>query len=295
MTLKSMTGFGRAAGPVGEGSGEILARSVNHRSLDLTVKVREADIALEPVVRGVFSRRLSRGKVEVTVRLKRANPEAYDVVFNEALLEAVIARLTSAAAKFPLTTRLEARDLLTIPQIFSVENGATEFSREELAPVEGLAESAAAALTAMRETEGRAVESELRSRIAKLQSRSGRLSARRDEITRGIHAALRERITALFSDVSLEPGRIEQEAALAAERSDVYEELQRLAAHLDQAGRLVASAEEPVGKKLDFLSQEILRELNTLGSKARDLQLTRDVLEMKADLEAIREQIPNIE
>ncbi|HTD51387.1 MAG TPA: DUF1732 domain-containing protein, partial [Thermoanaerobaculia bacterium] len=137
--------------------------------------------------------------------------------------------------------------------------------------------------------------SELRSRIEKLQSRSGRLSARRDEITRGIHAALRERIAALFSDVSLEPGRIEQEAALAAERSDVSEELQRLAAHLDQAGRLVASAEEPVGKKLDFLSQEILRELNTLGSKARDLQLTRDVLEMKADLEAIREQIPNIE
>jgi uncharacterized protein (TIGR00255 family) len=290
-----MTGFGRASGPVGDGVGEVTARSVNHRSLDLTVRVRESDAAFEPVIRTVFARRLSRGKVEVTLRLKRTNPEGCEVVLNEALLEAVLARFAALAARLPAAPRLEARDLITIPQIFSVENGASEFSPAEVAAVEDLTDRAASALVAMRETEGRTLAAELEARIRRLRSQLGRLSDRRVEITRGIHATLRERIQALFPDVSLDEGRLEQEAALAADRSDIAEELQRLEAHLEQLGQLVGSATEPVGKKLDFLSQEILRELNTLGSKARDLQLIREVLDMKSDLEAIREQIPNIE
>ena len=295
MSLKSMTGFGRAAGPVGDGSAEILARSVNHRSLDLTIKVREADLSLEPLVRGVFSRKLSRGKVEVSLRVKRAAADDYQVNLNEPLLEATLARLALLAAKFPVVGRLEGRDILAIPQIFSIENGAAQFSPEEKTAVEKLAEEAANALTLMRETEGREIAAEIGSRLEKLQSRALRIAARREELTRNIHAVLRERMKTLFPEVTFDPGRLEQEAALAAERSDVSEELQRLQAHLEQAARLVAEAGEPAGKRLDFLSQEILREINTLGSKARDLQLTRDVLDMKADLEAIREQIPNVE
>ncbi|HEY6930717.1 MAG TPA: YicC/YloC family endoribonuclease [Thermoanaerobaculia bacterium] len=295
MGLKSMTGFGRAAGPVGEGSAEIVARSVNHRSLDLTVKVREADLSLEPLIRGVFSRKLSRGKVEVSLRVKRATADDYQVTLNEPLLEATLARLALLAAKFPVAARLEGRDILSIPQIFSIENGAAEFSPDEKAAVEKLAEEAADALTEMRETEGREIAAEIGSRLEKLRICASRLAARREEITRSIHETLRERVKALFPDVTFEAGRLEQEAALAAERSDVSEELQRLQAHLEQATRLIAAAGEPAGKRLDFLSQEILREINTLGSKARDLQLTRDVLEMKAELEAIREQIPNVE
>jgi uncharacterized protein (TIGR00255 family) len=290
-----MTGFGRASGPVGEGIGEVTARSVNHRSLDLTVRVRESDAALEPVIRTALARRLSRGKVEVTLRLKRANPQGSEVLLNETLLEAVLARFAALAARLPVAARLEARDLITIPQIFSVESGASEFSPAEVAAVEELTDRAASALVGMREAEGRTLASELEARIRRLRSQLARLSDRRVEITRAIHATLRERIQTLFPDVSLDQGRLEQEAALAADRSDIAEELQRLEAHLDQLGQLVVSATEPVGKKLDFLSQEILRELNTLGSKARDLQLIREVLDMKSELEAIREQIPNIE
>jgi uncharacterized protein (TIGR00255 family) len=295
MSLRSMTGFGRASGPVGEGTGEILARSVNHRSLDLTVRLREPDMALEPAVRSAFARQLARGKVEVTVRIQRADAEGYDVVLNERLLEAVLARFARLAAKFPVAARLEARDIIGIPQIFSVENGAAEFSEKEIADVAELADRAAAAVVAMREGEGRAIALDLGARITRLQSRAARLHERREEITRSIHANLRERIAALFPDVTLDAGRLEQEAALAADRSDVAEELQRLQAHVEQFGRHLETAQEPVGKKLDFLSQEILRELNTLGSKARDLPLIRDVLEMKSELESIREQIPNIE
>jgi uncharacterized protein (TIGR00255 family) len=98
-----------------------------------------------------------------------------------------------------------------------------------------------------------------------------------------------------MSEVGLDPGRLEQEAALAADRSDVAEELQRLEGHLEQFGTLLVSSREPVGKKLDFLAQEILRELNTLGSKGRDLQMIREVLEMKSEIEKVREQVQNLE
>ena len=110
-----------------------------------------------------------------------------------------------------------------------------------------------------------------------------------------VRAEIYERLRPLLSEPGLDPGRLEQEAALAADRSDVAEELQRLEGHLQQFASLLSSSDEPVGKKLDFLAQEILRELNTLGSKGRDLQMIREVLEMKSETEKIREQVQNLE
>ena len=294
--IRSMTGFGRARGPMGpDASAEIVSRSVNHRFLDLTVKVRETDNELEPVLRRVFSRHLARGKVEVTLRVKRGAGAEREVSIDEGLLEAVLARFAALSAKYPVAGRLEARDLLTIPQIFSVETGAEGFTPEEVSAVAGVAEEAAAALVGMRETEGRLVGADLADRIGLLRGKVRLLAARREEITQTIHATLRERLQTLFPQVAFDSGRLEQEAALAADRSDIAEELQRLEGHLEQFGHLLDSADGPVGKRLDFLSQEILRELNTLGSKARDLALTREVLEMKSETEKVREQVQNVE
>jgi uncharacterized protein (TIGR00255 family) len=291
-----MTGFGRARGTVGpEAVADLVVRSVNHRFLDLTIKVRDAETELEPVLRRVFSRRLSRGKVDVLLRIKRTGSREREITIDEGLLEAVLARLAALAARYPVATKLEARDLLAIPQVFSVENGSESFTAEEVAAVEGLAEESATALVAMREAEGRLIASDLAQRIAWMEEKAGELAARRDEITRTIHATLSERLRSLFPDAPFDPGRLEQEAAIAAERSDIAEELQRLQGHLQQFAGLLVSAEGPVGKRLDFLSQEILRELNTLGSKARDLRLTREVLEMKSEVEKVREQIQNVE
>jgi uncharacterized protein (TIGR00255 family) len=291
-----MTGFGRARGSVGpEAVADLVVRSVNHRFLDLTIKVRDTETELEPVLRRVFSRRLSRGKVDVVLRIKRTASREREVTIDEGLLETVLARLSALAARYPVAARLEVRDLFAIPQIFSVENGSESFTPEEIAAVEGLAEESAAALVAMREAEGRLIASDLAQRISWMEEKAGELAARREEITRTIHAALSERLQSLFSSVPLDPGRLEQEAAISAERSDIAEELQRLQGHLQQFAGLLVSAEGPVGKRLDFLSQEILRELNTLGSKARDLRLTREVLEMKSEVEKVREQIQNVE
>ena len=291
-----MTGFGRARGPVGDDwAGEVVVRSVNGRFLDLTVKTKDSEASLEPHVRKVFSRDLHRGKVDVALRLKRTAPAAAEVRVDEGLLEALLARLAGLSGKYPIEGRLTARDLLAVPQVLTVESAEEAFSAEDVAAVEALATEAVRSLIAMREAEGRAIGADLSARIEFLRNKTGLLETRRADIARQLAATIQERVRALFADVSLEPGRLEQEAALLADRADVAEELQRLRGHLDQFAGLIAKPPDGVGKRLDFLTQEILRELNTLGSKSRDLASTREVLEMKAETEKIREQVQNVE
>jgi uncharacterized protein (TIGR00255 family) len=293
--IRSMTGFGRAQGPIREGvSAEISVRSVNHRFLDLTVKLRETEAALEPLLRKVFAAHVSRGKVEATLRVRREAGARTDVAVDEALLAAIVGRIREVAVKLSVEARLEARDLLSIPGALSIESAAGEFSAEEIAAIEKVAEAAATALVAMREAEGREVAADFAKRIAYLEKKAAELAARRGEIAARLLGNLRERLAALVPDLPLDSGRLEQEAALAVDRADVAEELQRLQGHLAQFVELLGST-SPVGKKLEFLSQEILRELNTLGSKAKDLQLVRDVLDMKSETEKIREQVQNVE
>jgi len=296
VTIRSMTGFGRAKGSVGdEWTAEVVAKSVNHRFLDVNVKVRENEAELEPVLRRVFTRRIARGKVEVSLRLKRAMPAPTVIAIDEGLLEALLARFAALAERYPVSGRLEARDLLTIPQIFSVETSGDGFSPEDVAAFEAIAAEACGALVAMRETEGALVAADLSERVEFLEKRLAQLASRRDEILGKALENLRERLRPLLAEPGLDPGRLEQEAALAADRSDVAEELQRLEGHLEQFAKLLSTSNEPVGKKLDFLAQEILRELNTLGSKGRDLQMIREVLDMKSEIEKIREQVQNLE
>jgi uncharacterized protein (TIGR00255 family) len=296
MTIRSMTGFGRAKGTVGDDwAVEVVARSVNHRFLDLNIKVKEQEIELEPVLRRVFSRHIARGKVEVSLRLRRATPAPTVISIDEGLLEALLARFAVLSERYPVSGRLEARDLLTIPQIFSVEASVDGFTEEDVAALGEIARQAARELVAMREAEGALVAADLAERIAFLEKRLAELTGRRGEIVRRNLDNLRERLRLLTSEAGLDPGRLEQEAALAVDRSDIAEELQRLEGHLSQFGSLLESSREPVGKKLDFLAQEILRELNTLGSKGRDLQMIREVLDMKSEIEKIREQVQNLE
>jgi uncharacterized protein (TIGR00255 family) len=296
MTIRSMTGFGRASGPAGPNRlAEVAARSVNARFLDLTIKTRESEAALEPVVRRAFARRMHRGKVEVSVRLKRTAPSEAEITVDEALLEALLSKIADLSRRYPIEGRLSVRDLMTIPQAVVVEASSESFTEEEIAAIESLADAAAAALADMRAAEGAAIASDLTGRLGVLRQKTETLAGRREEIARRLAETLRERVRALFPDVAVDPARLEQEAALAADRSDVAEELQRLGGHLDQFEGILRSADGSVGKKLDFLTQEILRELNTLGSKSRDLASTREVLDMKAEIEKIREQVQNVE
>jgi uncharacterized protein (TIGR00255 family) len=296
VSLRSMTGFGRARGSVGKDwSAEIVARSVNSRYLDLTVKTREAEAELEPALRRVFGKHFHRGKIEVALRLKRTSPAPTEVSVDEGLLQSLLGRLSALAERYPIEGKLTPRDVLAVPQLVAVEAPADSFSAEDVASLEALAGEAARAMLAMRESEGAAIAADLTSRIASLRAKTATLAARREELAKTLAVNLRERIRALFPEVPLDPGRLEQEAALLADRSDVAEELQRLQGHLDQFETLLARPPAAPGKTLDFLTQEILRELNTLGSKSRDLTSTREILDMKAETEKIREQVQNVE
>lgn len=291
-----MTGFGRGRGPVApDWTAEVVARSVNGRFLDLTIKTRESEASLEPAIRRVFGEELHRGKVDVTLRLKRNGGSGSEIRVDEGLLEGLLARTAELARRYPIEGRLSARDLLAVPGILAVEGAEETFAPEQVAAIEAVARDAARALVAMRESEGAGIRAELAPRIATLRDRAAAVAGRREEIARALAASLRERVKALFADVTIDPGRLEQEAALAADRADVAEELQRLRGHLDQFDGLLARPPDSVGKKLDFLAQEILREVNTIGSKSRDLASTREVLEMKAETEKIREQVQNVE
>jgi len=285
MTIRSMTGFGRASGAVGpDRTAEVGVRSVNSRFLDLTVKTRETEAALEPALRRAFSKRLQRGKVEVSLRLRRTGASDVSVTVDEALLQTLLSKLSALAERYPIEGRLSLRDLMTIPQAVVVETPLETFSETEVAAIEALAEQAASALVAMRTAEGAAIAADLAPRLGLLRQKAAAVSA-----------TLRERVRSLFPDVSIDPARLEQEAALAADRADVAEELQRLQGHLDQFEGILRNGDGSVGKTLDFLSQEILRELNTLGSKSRDLASTREILDMKSEIEKIREQVQNVE
>ncbi len=296
MSLRSMTGFGRARGPVGgDRAGEVVIRSVNSRFLDLTIKTKESEAALEPVLRRTVAALLHRGKVEVALRLKRTTPVEQEISVDEGLLQALLARITALSAKYPIEGKLSVRDILTIPQVVVVDTPTDSFSPEEMEAVEALAREAAVALVAMRTTEGESIVTDLAPRIAFLRRKAAGLAARREEIARTLAATLKERVRTLFADVPIDPGRLEQEAALIADRADVAEELQRLSGHLDQFDGILGNGKGSVGKTLDFLTQEILRELNTLGSKSRDLLSTREILDMKAETEKIREQVQNVE
>jgi uncharacterized protein (TIGR00255 family) len=295
MSIRSMTGFGRAHGVVGEWSVDVAIRTVNHRFLDLNVRLREEHADLEPAIRRAVSRRIARGKADVTVRLKRLQEPAHSITINESLLEGLLSRFAALSAKFPIGGRLEVRDLLTVPQVVHVEGTAETLETDEVEKIAAIAGHAAAEVTRMRETEGGLLVSDLLERLAFLRERLGRIADARRDIVERLHASLKDRLAVLFGETPLDSGRLEQEAVLLADRSDVTEEVTRLDAHLDQFRDLLARAAEPVGKKLDFLTQEIQREINTIGSKCRDLSVTRDVIDFKSETEKVREQVQNLE
>jgi uncharacterized protein (TIGR00255 family) len=295
MSARSMTGFGRAHGAAGAWNVDVVVRSVNHRFFDLSLRLREEHAELEPVVRRAVAARIARGKVDVTLRLHRSKDPHHEITINETLLQALLARFTDLSGRYPIGGRIEVRDLLIVPQVVQVEGGAESLDREEADQIAMVVSRAVDELVSMRETEGALLAADLRERLDFLRGRLSRISVARQDVLLRLHEALRERLGLLFAEIPLDAGRLEQEAVLLADRSDISEEVTRLDAHLGQFENLLGKEPEPVGKKLDFLAQEIQREINTIGSKCRDLSIMREVIDMKTETEKIREQVQNLE
>ena len=296
-----MTGIGEAAEQSGPHRVTVTARSVNHRFLDFAVRLRAPYRALEPELRAVVAAEIRRGRVELGIEIERAGTAATVEVCDETAdaLQRVARRWRRRGL---VASELSAGELMSAARGSRLETGPSVLAAEERALASRVCRRAVAALVVEREREGRALEEALRGHLRELRGRVEALAARREEVIDRAPNELEGRVRELLegheaadaAGVGLDPARVVQEVALLIERSDTVEELERLSGHLE--GFAAAMAEEgAVGRRLDFLTQEILRELNTIGSKCRDLAMQRAVVEGKVLCEQLREQVQNIE
>jgi len=296
--LRSMTGYAQAHAVENGWSLRVSLRSVNHRFLDLHLRVPEGFEPLEPVMRKIVRERLRRGHVDLTVQYEMAGPAAVGV--NQEVAAAYLLALKELREKFAMHNEPDLAGILRLPGVIgppvaSIEN---EMERLEAATTKCLSE-ALDKLDKMREQEAGHLRQEMTARLAAMQT----LVARTDQLAERVRPAfakrLETRLKELLSEAPVDPTRLAQEAAIAAERSDVAEELARLRSHVQQFEALLAGAAD-VGKKMDFLLQEMQREANTTlsktpGSQAEGLEMTQIGLELKSEIEKLREQVQNIE
>ena len=295
MALSSMTGFARSHGVCGSYAWAWEIKSVNGKGLDLRLRLPSGFDAVEVPARARIAEVLARGSIQASLAVER-NGAAPSVHINSAVLDAVLAALRQIKSRVDATPP-SLDGLLAIKGVMEISDSeeSEEEKREAEAAVTKGFSDAVAALAEMRRQEGSALKGVLTARlseIAALADRADKLPARQPE---AIRARLAEQVAALLEQSErFDADRLHQEAILLATKADVREELDRLAAHVAQARNLIEQG-GPVGRRLDFLAQELNREANTLCAKANDVELTNIGLELKATVEQYREQVQNVE
>jgi uncharacterized protein (TIGR00255 family) len=287
--IRSMTAFARQQGhgEYGELTWEI--RSVNHRFLETTVRLPEELRGIEPTVRERVTARLGRGKLECNLRLKMAAGGAVELQVNERMVEQILAAADKMAHRLHSSHHPSIMDVLRWPGV--MEAGEQDFSPVQEAALL-LLDQALGSLLEAREREGARLADLIVQRVEGMHRQVETARERMPVVIDAVRERLRARLTEVAE--SLDQERLEQEMALLAQRLDVDEEMDRLRTHLDEVSR-VLQQDEPVGRRLDFLMQELNREANTLGSKSADSETTGISVEMKVLIEQMREQVQNIE
>jgi uncharacterized protein (TIGR00255 family) len=294
--IRSMTGFGQATAELPGVRVTVELRSVNHRFADLRLRLPSELAGREVDVRKKILTRVSRGRVEVSVSIAAIEGGEPRPQLDRALLEEVLAASKVMNEEFGLKGRPEIHSLLAIPGMFKVSAPEVRNDDERRAAVEKAFDEALAGLDRERCREGWHLRDELLSRQEKIASLTAEIRERAAGMPDSLRDRLLERLQALGGGVELDPGRVAQEAAILADRCDVTEELVRLDGHRSQVEALLRKPDgEPVGKRLEFLAQEMNRETNTINSKSSDLEISRCALALKAELEKVREQIQNLE
>jgi uncharacterized protein (TIGR00255 family) len=296
--IKSMTGFASLTHEDERATIAITVRAVNHRFLDLQLRIPQSLAEVEPRVRSVLQKRLSRGRVELAISLQMRTTAAPTVELNADFAGALMAAIDLARERGLVSGTLTPGDLLRLPQAITIRERAADgdpAAEVQLgASVEAAVEQALADLDAMRVREGGHLRSDLDSRRALLAVLIDRLAAAAEEGRADLQARLQERIRELGFELPIDQAMIAQEIVRAASRSDISEEVTRFRAHLAHWGAL-ADGDEPCGRKLDFLLQEMNREINTIGAKADGVRISELIITAKAELEKMREQVQNVE
>lgn len=293
MGMASMTGFGAARCVDGAEEISVELKSVNGKFCEVKARLPRELAAFETQVVRTVKERLARGNVDVFVR--RSSPEGLvsEPKVDAALMTAYARQLKQAAANAGIDDALGIRDLLSLEGVVSLAERAPDLEASQRAMTAALAQ-ALDALVDVRKREGAALRGDLVARVALLRDLVRRVAELAPAAADAYRERLKQRVKDIAPELALDPARLEQEVVVYADRSDVAEEITRLDAHLDELTRLL-DADEPVGRRLDFLLQEINREINTTGSKSQSTEVSRLVVELKAESERLREQVQNVE
>jgi uncharacterized protein (TIGR00255 family) len=293
MALKSMTGFGEGTASAGGVRVTVELSSVNRKQLDVNIALPRNLMTLDACVQGLVRESFSRGRVSGVVRIEATGISSGLVKVDEKLALEYVAGIRKVAKKLKLADDLGAESIARLPGIVSVEQENLDAGLVGSVLEEALAK-ALRGLTRMRTAEGRILAHDLRDRLATLEQMSKTLRALSGSVVVDYREKLFHRLEeAGLQDLAADE-RIVKEIALFADRCDISEELTRLKSHIAQARKLLRSS-EPVGRTLDFLCQELFREINTIGSKANEVEITRVAVNFKTELERIREQVQNVE
>lgn len=292
--IKSMTGFGRGASERGDLSVTVEIRSVNHRYRDMVLRVPRTMQVYEDDIKSVVGGRLSRGRVEVALSVAGNGQEVpLEIDVNLGLLRSYIRALNKIREELGITERLDLETVVGLKDVMTARPRDPDLEGLKGGVMDALFQ-ALDGLDAMRLSEGRRLEDDLSGRLETLQALLDEMETRTKGAAAHRFAKLKEDLQLILNETSVDPQRLAQEVAIIAERSDVSEEIVRIKSHLGQF-REYMGLDEPVGRRLDFLLQEIHREINTLGVKASDAAVSGFVVEFKAELEKMREQVQNIE
>ena len=296
--IRSMTGFASVNSEDDRATINVTIRALNHRHLDLQLRIPQSLAAIESDVRALVARAVGRGRVELGLSLQLRQLPGVEVEFNEVFGAALEKALAQARSRGLVTGALTPGDILRLPQALSIRERPIEPDDAAQAEVASRAraaiERALADLDTMRSREGDHLRADLDERRTLVADLVERIAVAADEGRAGVEERLRERVRQLREELQADEAMVAQEIVRAAARSDISEEIARFRAHVSHWVTLADSA-EPCGRKLDFLLQEMNREVNTMGSKADGLRVSELIISAKAELEKMREQVQNVE
>ena len=291
--IKSMTGYGRAVAAVNGREFTVELRSVNNRYLDCTVKLPRALSFAEDAVKQAVKVSVSRGKVDVYISMKSESADDTTITLNKVVLEGYLAAMRQMVTEYEVKDDISVSTVSRLPEVFSVEKPQVD-EEQLLKDLLSVVEQALAGYDAMRCTEGQALDADLRSRGNTILELVAKVEQGNAQTVIDYRARLESKLREVLAATNIDESRILTEAAIFADKVAVDEETVRLRSHLAQMNEMLISG-GAVGRKLDFLLQEMNREANTIGSKCTDVRLARVVVDIKAELEKIREQTQNIE
>lgn len=292
--MRSMTGYGEASGENARHGITVSLRAVNHRFLDLQLRIGEELRGSEAALRDAIGKEASRGRVEARVELRPIAERKATVQVNMSVIREAHVAVHQLVENGLIERGFSAGDLMRLPEAFRVDLGVEEWTPEDEELLLRVTREAVAQLVASREKEGGSLAVVMEEKLRGVDEAVARLDALRGPVREEMAAALRRRLAELLAGQPLDETRVAQEVALLVDRSDVSEEIDRLRSHVEHF-RAVMRESAAAGKRLDFLTQEIFRELNTLGAKCRNAEMTRAVLDAKVLCEQIREQVQNVE